>query len=540
MSVAFDIVAGIGLFLLGIVLFMDSLRSIAGDALRRGLLRFAGTPMKAMLTGFVTTTFIQSAHATIVIAMGLAGAGILTGAQSIAILIGANIGTTGTAWLVAWLGLRIGFGPIAAVMVAAGAFTRILSKGKWGMLGQTVAGFGLLFVGIGRLADGMSGLQIGVDGVSAGGGVGGALALIGVGVLTTVVTQSSSVTVAATITAVFTGVLSLQDAAWLVIGQNLGTTSTLVIVSIGATAPGRRLALAHVIINGSTAVIVALAFRPLLWFVTTVIHGIGGDDALAVAGFHTVFNIVGALIWMPLLALLTARLHRWVPDKGPRLASILDPLTARVPGVGVDSARRAVAEIGAEMCSIIRSRLEHGLLPRGSQVRLENVERAMLRLNDFLSNVQSSPADAATRRRHMDVLHAVERLDHLIEACTRGRLRKTAIRSSELAATYDGFSHGLQTAKDWLKSDLMEHPAELLASLTVVEDRRHQDQDRVLETTAMGELVFPEAMNRLEAAAWITRQAHYLGRLIRLLAPQVEPEGDSHQGTKGDVSSPRG
>ncbi len=505
-----DLIGGIGLFLLGIVLFMESLRSVAGDSMQRRLARLTGTPLRAMGTGAGLTSVIQSAHATIVIAMGLAGAGILTGVQALAILIGANIGTTVTAWLVALLGLRIGFGPIAGVLVAAGALMRLTFAGRWGRIGHVMAAFGLLFVGIDALAHGLGSMPAfeSRDGIPL---------LILAGILAAVITQSSSVTVAATITAVFAGTLRLEDAAWLVIGQNLGTTSTIILVALGSSAAGKRLAAGHVIINGTTAVLVAALFSPLLWFSQSASASLGGQDALALAIFHTAFNVLGAVVFMPLVRPLAGKLAKVFPDTGPQI--VLDPLAARVPAVAAQAVRRATADVAAELCSVLLSRSEHGVLPHGTLGRVRQAQSSLVQIENFLAT--TAPA-SDSHHQQVRLVHALERVRNVSEEGSQAPLRQAALRSVALGSMQQRFRQALLDAKAWFQTDLEADPEDALASLEAVRSSEKEDRARVLEEAAGGKAMLHDALAQVQAMEWMARQSHHLARVAALLAPDGE------------------
>ena len=142
---------GLGLFLLGMTVLTDGLRALAGRALRRLLSRFTRSPLSGAMTGAVTTAVVQSSSATTVAAVGFVGAGLLTFPQALGIVLGANVGTTITGWLVALLGFKLELGTAAMPIVLVGALIRLFARGRASAVGFAVAGFGLIFVGISLL-----------------------------------------------------------------------------------------------------------------------------------------------------------------------------------------------------------------------------------------------------------------------------------------------------------------------------------------------------------------------------------------------------
>lgn len=526
-TVLLEILGGIGLFLLGIVLLTDGLRALAGEGLRRGLARFTGSRFKAFLSGLAATAVIQSASATILMTMGLGAAGLLTMTQSLAIMVGANVGTTGTAWLVATLGLRFSIGQVAFVFVALGAFVRLLLRGGWAASGQAVAGFGLLFVGIDLLRAGMEGLAPTIATIGAGeSGWLGAAALVLVGALTTVVVQSSSVTVAATLTAVFTGGLSLTDGALLVVGQNLGTTSTSILGGLGAGTQGRRVAVAHVGINLGTGLTMFLLFRPLLWASSGFSDLLGTGDTIALAAFHTGFNLVGAAIALPLLGPIQRGTERIVHERGPPLARNLDPLVARVPGVGVEAVRRAIAEVAAAGLGVARSRLEHGRLVPGTERRQEAVERGLLRCQDFLAGLHTTP-DSPEHDLHLRTVHALDHLERIVEAGRDPTLRQAGVTALRNAPAGVRFRDALDQADRWVSGDLDTPAEEALAALEGIPAARKRHRSEAMARAAAGEQEFSVALAELDALNWMRDLAHPLARLIHYLGgPGREADAD--------------
>ena len=158
-AMLFKLVGGIGLFMMGMTMLTDGIRGFSGEALRRTLVRFTGRPIKAFLTGALVTALVQSSSATIVMLIGFVSAGLLSFPQAVGVVIGASLGTTATGWIVSTVGLKISMGLYALPLVGGGAFLRYLSHGRVRSLGLALAGFGLIFLGIDTLQDGMSGLS---------------------------------------------------------------------------------------------------------------------------------------------------------------------------------------------------------------------------------------------------------------------------------------------------------------------------------------------------------------------------------------------
>jgi len=242
--------AGLGLFLLGLIIMMEALRALAGDAVRTAIVRFTNSPLSGAITGAIATAILRSSSATTVAAVGFVGAGVIGFSESLGIIFGANVGTTLTGWIVVLLGFKLHLEGVMTLLLLLGALLRLLAKDRLATSGYALAGFSLIFVGIAMMQQGMSGFgdlitpeQLPTDTFS------GRLKLVAFGILFTLVTQSSSAGVAMALTALFSGAINFPQAAALVIGMDVGTTVTAAIATIGQSREARRTGFSHVIYN---------------------------------------------------------------------------------------------------------------------------------------------------------------------------------------------------------------------------------------------------------------------------------------------------
>ncbi|MCW8909813.1 MAG: Na/Pi symporter [Gammaproteobacteria bacterium] len=298
------LIGGLGLFLLAVSMITDGLKLAAGNALRDILARSTRTPAKGILTGIGITAIVQSSSAVTVATIGFVNAGLLSLYQALGVVYGANIGTTMTGWLVAIIGFKIKVEAFALPMIGIGMMLRLLKGGsRWGSVGTSLAGFGLFFVGIDVLKSAFEGMAGGIDLQQQSVlGVTGVLVYLAIGFLMTLFTQSSSAAIAIILTAATGGVLTLEAAAAMVIGANVGTTSTAGFAVIGATPNAKRVASAHVVFNLLTGLI-ALIILPVLFMVIKYAGqflGMEDNPAVTLALFHTIFNILGVALMWPL------------------------------------------------------------------------------------------------------------------------------------------------------------------------------------------------------------------------------------------------
>jgi phosphate:Na+ symporter len=309
-----NLLGGMGLFLMGMWLLSEGLKLAGGHALRVILSRWTGTPLRGLLSGVFITSLVQSSSAVTVAAIGFVNAGLISLRQAVRVIYGSNIGTTMTGWLVAFIGLQVDIKVFALPLIGLGMLLR-LSGGETRRAagGTALAGFGLFFVGIDFLRLAFTGLGEGVPlDTVVGGGLGGVALAFGAGVVITVLMQSSSAAMAIILTAAAGGALPVATAAAMVIGTNIGTTSTAVFAALGATPNARRVAAAHVAFNVITAT-VALALLPLLIWVLRVFEsviGSGGAPAVDLALFHTAFNVLGVALMWPVTGRLVDFLER--------------------------------------------------------------------------------------------------------------------------------------------------------------------------------------------------------------------------------------
>lgn len=298
------LIGGLGLFMLAINMITDGLKSAAGHALRGMLGKWTRSPIHGILTGLTMTAIVQSSSAVTVATIGFVNAGLISMHKSLGVVYGSNIGTTMTGWLVAVVGFKINVETFALPMIGIGMLLRLTGgESKRASFGIALAGFGLFFIGIDVLRDAFEGLVLGIDlNQFSTNSIWGILIYVVVGFLMTVLTQSSSAAIAIILTAASGGVVDIHTAAAMVIGANVGTTSTAAIAVIGATANAKRVAAAHITFNVVTGVVALILLPVLFWSIqrTEELLGWQAVPAVTLALFHTIFNILGVMLMLPM------------------------------------------------------------------------------------------------------------------------------------------------------------------------------------------------------------------------------------------------
>lgn len=517
-AMIFQLLGGIGLFLLGMVLLTDGLKASAGNALRRGLSRFTGTPARAFASGTLVTLMVQSSSATTVTLIGFVSAGLLAFPQAVGVVMGASLGTTGTGWMVSVLGLKVNLGFYALPLVGIGALLRLVGRGRARPLGMALAGFGLIFVGIETLQEGMRFVAGAFDlGRLPSAGPGGHVVAMGIGVLLTVVLQSSSAAVATTLTALHAGAVNFEQAATLVIGAAVGTTVTGALAAVGASTPAKRTALAHVLFNLATGLI-AILLLPLL---LRLLQQTGLEaGAVSLAAFHTVFIGLGVALFLPFAAPMAGGIERLLPDRGPRLTRHLDTSLLQAPSVAVEAARRSLVEVAVEAIDLLAPALHGGEGTRQME-RKGELEVGFEGIQRFFARIPSSRDDEPLSHSRVAQLHAIDHLARLIpRVAPTGALRETLDRP-ELSPALRHCRELLRLAREGLRGEVdggwmeeAEGHARELAAL------RRTTRLEILEQTAGGARAPSEGMASMDALRWLERVGHHVWRASYYLASE--------------------
>lgn len=338
------ILGGLGLFLLAVGMMTDGLRLAAGASLRHILATWTNSTWRGLSAGILMTAIVQSSSAVIVATIGFVNAGLLSMRQTLGIIYGANIGTSMTSWLVAVVGFKFNIQAVALPMIGIGMLIRLFrkSEGRLSSLALALVGFGLFFVGIDTLKSAFEGIVSGFDvsSIEVEGLTAMAVFFL-VGVVMTLLTQSSSAAIALTITAAASGMLTLYAAIAMVIGAIVGTSSTSLLTTIGATANAKRVAWAQVILNTTTAC-VAFIILPLLVFLLKklILHfNLDLSVGIQLALFHTTFNIIGVLCFLPFNNKLAGFLENRFKslEAHPTQSKYLDSAIAVSPTLAIDA-----------------------------------------------------------------------------------------------------------------------------------------------------------------------------------------------------------
>lgn len=398
---------GLGLFLLGMGMMTDGLKLVAGPALHHILGGATRTRWHALGSGALVTALVQSSSAVTVAAIGFVNAGLLGLAPALWVLFGANVGTTMTGWIVALVGLKFKIEMLALPLVGAGMALRLGGeRQRRGALGTALAGFGLLFVGIGLMQQSFAGLA-GQVSLPQGSGALAVVAQVAIGALMTVLMQASAASMAIALTAAQGGLIDIQGAAAVIIGANIGTTATALLAAIGATANARRAAAAHVVFNGLTGVVALLLLPWLIGALGSVREALGlpADPAAKLALFHTIFNVLGVVLMWPLADQLTRWLQRRfrAREEDESQPQHLDDTVLAVPTLALDALAQEVRRLGHFASRTVRAVLA-GAQPDAVARNQAVVDRLDMAIEAFVERMNRSAMAQAESERLAELL----------------------------------------------------------------------------------------------------------------------------------------
>ncbi|DAB28759.1 MAG: sodium:pantothenate symporter [Sulfurimonas sp. RIFOXYD12_FULL_33_39] len=340
------IIAGVAIFLIGMVFMEDGFKLFSGGLLEKILHVSTDTLPKAIGTGILATSIMQSSSLVSIIVISFLSAELITLSGAIGVIFGSNIGTTATAWIVSSFGVKIDIATYAMPMVIFGAVLKFSESKSYQGVGKILLGLGFVFLGIAYMKDGFEVLQKGIDlSKFAVHGYFGALVYISLGLAATVIMQSSSATMALIITALATNQIIYINALELAIGANVGTTITAILGSISSNSNGKRVAVAHFIFNITTALIAIVFLYQLSDFTIFLASKIGINDsdyAMKLALFHTIFNLIGVIVVSPFTHQLVKYLQTLFIEVNMYALKplYLDNVVIHVPDAAIESIKK--------------------------------------------------------------------------------------------------------------------------------------------------------------------------------------------------------
>lgn len=441
-NVLFRLIGGLGLFLYGMRIMSEGLQKVAGDRMRKILAALTNNRLVGTLVGLSVTAIIQSSSATTVMVVGFVNAGLLSLVQAIGVVLGANIGTTITAQLIAFK-----FAKFALPLIGVGAGLALFSKNRRrGYWGEIILGFGLLFFGLTIMKQAFDPLKYSEEFQNIFTMV-GEYHLLGVlvGALVTVLVQSSTATIGITLALATSGLINFETSVALVLGENIGTTITANIAAIGTNLAARRTAFCHFLFNAIGVTYMLLLFPLLMKLVSLVtpgdadmiittkeqaeiLGGVLGDRpfvARHIANTHTLFNLINTLIFLPaigLLAKVATMLIRGKEDTEKMQVKFIDSRVLNTPPIALGQARREIdrmANVALDMLRETNIFLETANLKSIKELESREILVDFLQkeITDFLVALSQQSVSAQTSKDIASLMNIVNDLERIGDHC---------------------------------------------------------------------------------------------------------------------------
>jgi len=399
-QIILNVLGGLGVFLLGMKNMSEGMQAVAGSRLRKLICAVTDNRILAVLVGMFVTCVIQSSSVTSVMVVGLVNSGFMTLVQAIGVIFGANIGTTITGWI---LTLKIGKYGLPILGIAA-IFFLFSKKDRMRYTAMTIMGIGMIFFGLELMKNGFKPLRAEpafVEWFSSFRATSyfGVLKCAGVGCLLTMIVQSSSATLGITMGLASMGIIGFETAAALVLGENIGTTITAYLASLGASTNAKRAAYAHIIFNVIGVIWITAIFQPYIHLIRSVLsispetvvmsEGVKTFPHIyaGIALVHSGFNITNAIIFLPFVRIMARFITRLVPEKHTREIPHLTYLDVRMlntPALGIAQSGKQIVFMGESVHKMMH--MLEGVL--SSEKIDEDKERKIFHREEILDNVQ--------------------------------------------------------------------------------------------------------------------------------------------------------
>lgn len=524
-QLACELIGGLGIFLLGMKNMSEGMQAVAGSGLRKLIGAVTNNRFLAIIVGTIVTVVVQSSSITTVMVVGFVNSGVMQLSQAVGVIMGANIGTTITGWI---LVLKIGKYGLPILGVAT--FVYLFSKGdRWRYWAMAIMGTGMVFFGLELMKDACSIIKETPDFEAwfqtfQATSYFGVLKCAFIGCVMTVLVQSSSATLGITISLATQGVISYETAAALVLGENLGTTITAFLASLGATTNARRAAYFHVIFNLLGVLWITLVFTPYIEMVQWVVGGnvnamelVDGKETYpritaAIAATHTIFNVANVLLFIPFVPMLVRMLQRIVPAKEfkekPKLSD-LDIRMLETPLLAIEQSRNELERM-ADGCLKMMAWLAELRQQDDPDKAMAN---RLKRREQVLDSIQDEVSEYVTNLLSGNVPHAVAD-----EARQQLRIADEYESISDYLLKLDEFDRKLRRDghrfTELHRSDLGELNAHLSEYLSSVNRALEQHNRNVL-------VELSPATKRIKSEVKQLRRKHLDELSAGALAPQI-------------------
>ena len=352
-----QLLAGLGLFLFGMIVLEESVKALSGRAFRTMIRHYTDSRLKAIGSGSLVTAILQSSSAVSLMVLAFVGAGVMSMENGIGVMMGSNIGTTVTSWIVATFGFKMKIESFALPLIGTGGIGLVLfsSSPKLFHFSRLLIGFGFLFLGLNYMKESVEIFAQGFD-LSTVTDHGLWLYLL-VGTLLAALTQSSSASIAIVLTALNSQLITFNIGAAMVIGANVGTTITVLLGTLGGTQAKKRVGMSHLLFNVLTGIVAFLGLHFLISFIKIFID-IEAHSVMGLAFFHTLFNIIGVILFFPFVGVLVRLLNKIYPDHKPVLSVYIHNTPVEVIDAATAALKNEISHLLQE-CQLYGTKILH-------------------------------------------------------------------------------------------------------------------------------------------------------------------------------------
>jgi phosphate:Na+ symporter len=359
-SETFDLwklIAGLGIFLFGMSMLEHAIKILSGRTFRRMIRLYTNGRIRSIGSGTLATAILQSSSAVSLMVLAFVGAGVMSMQNAIGVIMGSNIGTTLTVWIVAIVGFKMKIEMFALPFIGLGgiglAFSDSTDKPKAYQFCRLLIGFGFLFLGLDYMKSSVENISMNFD-LAMVPDYGLWIYLV-IGILLTAVMQASAASIAVVLTALHSGLITFDKGAAMVIGANVGTTITVILGSLGGMPAKKRVAFSHLVFNLATGIVVFFSIRELVWFITHFVD-IRANNVMGLALFHTIFNIIGVILFFPFIGPLVRLLYTIFPEHKAVLTVYINNTPTEVIEAATSALRKEILHLLKE-CQLYGLRL---------------------------------------------------------------------------------------------------------------------------------------------------------------------------------------
>lgn len=507
-------IGGLGIFLLGMIVLTDGLHALAGNAMRNALMKFTRSPLTGAITGATTTAILQSSSATTVAAVGFVGAGLMSFPASLGIIFGANIGTTITGWLVVLLGFKLKLDTIILPVIFIGAILKLFSKKRLATIGFSCAGFGLIFVGISMMQQGMVDIEnlITPEQFPPDTWI-GRIKLLLLGVIFTLITQSSSAGVAVALTALYAGAINFNQAAVLVIGMDVGTTVTAAMATIGASIGSKRTGFSHVIYNVLTAVGALLLLTPFtLSFNFLFPNEFVNNPEIALVAFHSFFNLIGVILILPFTKQFAQMMTTIVKSSTSLYSQQLDRALLSEPSIALTAALSTTKLQLIDLLCYIQNLIEES---EHDNIDFEHLQIVLDETHSYVDLIHLDPNSKPEWKKLLMIIHVLDHMQRLHERCSEeSHLARTVSHISEIKSALEQVKHATDLMISHVKEEQWEDAFKIAKATRINLSKQMEPiRNNIMTDIALGELTVPQATSNMEAIRWLQRVFNHIARI---------------------------